>query len=156
VANIVYLTKERMIELENELRTLKTEGRKQMAERIATARSYGDLSENAEYDAAKEEQGLLELNISKKEALLANAKVVDTTSFTKDKVHILAKVKVKNLNNNQTYDYEMVSPEEANLQSGKIAVTSPVGQALMGRELGETVAAKVPAGLIKFEILNIE
>jgi len=96
VANIVYLTKERMIELENELRTLKTEGRKQMAERIATARSYGDLSENAEYDAAKEEQGLLELNISKKEALLANAKVVDTTSFTKDKVHILAKVKVKN------------------------------------------------------------
>lgn len=156
MTNFVYLTKERIIELENELKELKTEGRKNMAERIATARSYGDLSENAEYDAAKEEQGLLELNISKKEALLARAKVVDTTSFAKDKVHILAKVQVKNLNNQKVYDYEMVSPEEANLQEGKIAVTSPVGQALMGSSMGETVAAKVPAGLIKFEILKIE
>jgi len=156
VANFVYLTKERVIELENELKELKTGGRKGMAERIATARSYGDLSENAEYDAAKEEQGLLELNISKKEALLVRAQVVDTASFPKDKVHILAKVKVKNLNNDKIYDYEMVSPEEANLQDGKIAVTSPVGQAIMGSGLGEVVAAKVPAGLIKFEILKIE
>lgn len=154
--NFVYLSKERVKELEDELRHLKTKGRKNMAERIAEARAHGDLSENAEYDAAKEEQGLLELKISKMEELLSKARVIDTSNFTKDKVHILAKVKVKNLNNKKTYNYTLVSPEEADLKKGKIAMTSPVGNALMNRKKGEIVQAKVPAGLIKFEILEID
>jgi len=156
VASFVYLTRERLKELEDELKDLKTNGRKEMAQIIAEARSYGDLSENAEYDAAKEKQGLLELKISKLEELLARVQVLDTSAMPKDEVHILSKVKVKNLNNQKTFEYIMVSPEEANLQQRKIAITSPVGAALMGKKQGETVQAKVPAGIIKFEILEIE
>ncbi len=156
MSNIIHLSKERLIELENELKELKTNGRKGMAQRIAEARSHGDLSENAEYDAAKEEQGLLELKISKLEELLSKARVVDSSSFIDGEVHILSKVTVKNLKVNKTFTYIMVSPEEADLQKGKIAVTSPVGSALMGAKEGEVVEAKVPAGLIKFEILKIE
>lgn len=156
MSNFVYLTRERLRELEKELNDLKTNGRKKMAERIAEARSYGDLSENAEYDAAKDEQGLLELRISKMEELLSKARIIDTSNFPKDEVHILSTVKVKNLNNQKTYEYKLVSPEEANLEDGKISLTSPVGKALMGKKLGETTQAKVPAGLIKFEILNID
>ncbi len=156
MSNFVYLTKERLKELEDEIKELKINGRKRMAERIAEARAHGDLSENAEYDAAKDEQGLLELRISKLEEKLSRARIVDTATFPKDKIHILAEVRVKNLNNNKEYDYVLVSPEEANLQLGKIAVTSPVGQALMGQALGTTVQAKVPAGIIKFEILGIK
>lgn len=127
-----------------------------MAERIAEARAHGDLSENAEYDAAKEEQGLMELKISKLEELLSKAQVIDTNSMSKDKVHILATVKVKNLNNKKEFQYTLVSPEEADLQKKKIAYTSPVGKALMGSKEGDTVVADVPAGKIKFEILSIE
>lgn len=156
MASFVYLTRERLKELEDELKDLKTNGRKEMAQIIAEARSYGDLSENAEYDAAKEKQGLLELKISKLEELLARVQVLDTSAMPKDEVHILSKVKVKNLNNQKTFEYIMVSPEEANLQQRKIAITSPVGAALMGKKQGETVQAKVPAGIIKFEILEIE
>ena len=155
MSNFIYLSKERLREFEQELNELKGNGRKKMAERIAEARSHGDLSENAEYDAAKEEQGLLELKISKLEELLSKAQVVDNTSMPKDKVHILATVKVKNLNNSKQYTYTLVSQEEADLEKGKIAYTSPVGQALMGAKTGETVLAKVPAGQIKFEILEI-
>lgn len=156
VSNFIYLSKERIREIENELNALKTEGRKQMAERIAEARSHGDLSENAEYDAAKEEQGLLELKISKLEELLSKAQIIDTNSMSKDKVHILASVKVKNLNNKKEFKYTLVSAEEADLQKQKIAYTSPVGQALMGAKVGDVVTANVPAGQIKFEILSIE
>ena len=152
----VYLTRERLRELEKELNEMKTNGRKAMAERIAEARSHGDLSENAEYDAAKDEQGLFELKISKMEEMLSKARVIDTSEFPKDEVHILSKVKVKNLNNKKTFEYKLVSPEEANLEEGKISLTSPVGKALMGKKLGEKTQAKVPAGLIEFEILNIE
>ncbi len=152
----VYLTRERLRELEKELNEMKTNGRKAMAERIAEARSHGDLSENAEYDAAKDEQGLFELKISKMEELLSKARIIDTSEFPKDEVHILSKVKVKNLNNKKTFEYKLVSPEEANLEEGKISLTSPVGKALMGKKLGEKTQAKVPAGLIEFEILNIE
>ncbi|MDH7603298.1 MAG: transcription elongation factor GreA [Melioribacter sp.] len=156
MSNFVYLSKERIRELEKELAELKNNGRKKMAERIAEARAHGDLSENAEYDAAKEEQGLLELKISKLEDLLSRARIIDTSNMPKDQAHILSKVKVKNLNNNKIYEYILVSPEEADLEKGKISITSPVGQALMGVKVGQTVEAKVPAGIIKFEVLGIE
>lgn len=155
MTNFVYLSRERLKELEDEIKEMKTNGRKRMAERIAEARSYGDLSENAEYDAAKEEQGLLELKISKLEDLLRRARIIDTSSMPKDQVHILSNVKVKNLNNSKIFNYTLVSPEEADLEKGKIALSSPVGQALMGKKVGDIVTAKVPAGIIKFEILQI-
>ena len=156
MANFVYLSQEKLHELEKELKDLKTNGRKNMAQRIAEARSYGDLSENAEYDAAKEAQGHLELKISKLEEMLAKAKVIDTSKFPDDEVHILSTVEVQNLNNKKSYKYTLVSEEEADLQNGKIALTSPVGSALMGAKKGQIVEAKVPAGVIKFEILKIE
>jgi transcription elongation factor GreA len=156
VSNFVYLSHERIVELEKELKELKTTGREEMAKRIAEARSYGDLKENAEYDAAKEAQGHLELKIAKIAEMLSKAKVVDKSRFSNDEVHILSTVEVKNLNNNKIFKYTMVSAEEADLQKGKIAITSPVGKALMGTKKGEIVDAKVPAGIIKFEILNIE
>jgi len=155
VTSFVYLTAERLREIENEVKELKTNGRKEMANSIAEARSFGDLSENAEYDAAKDAQGLLELKISKMEDLLSRAKIIDNSTLPEGEVHILSKVKVKNLNNSKTFEYLIVSPEEADLQQGKIALTSPVGKALMGKKLGEKVDAQVPAGIIKFEILSI-
>lgn len=155
VANFVYLTQERLREIENEVKELKTTGRKEMAQTIAEARSFGDLSENAEYDAAKDAQGLLELKISKMEDLLSRAQIIDTSTLSNDEVNILSKVKVKNLNNSKDYEYILVSPEEADFKQGKIALTSPVGKALMGSKLGETVEAQVPAGTIKFKIISI-
>lgn len=155
MANFVYLTPERLREIEKEVKELKTTGRKEMANTIAEARSFGDLSENAEYDAAKDAQGLLELKISKMENLLSRVQIIDASNLPKDEVHILSKVKVKNLNNQKEFEYLLVSPEEADLQKGKIALTSPVGKALMGCKLGEIVNAQVPAGTIKFEVLAI-
>ena len=156
MANFVYLTPERLREIEAEVKVLKTTGRKEMANTIAEARAFGDLSENAEYDAAKDAQGLLELKISKMENLLSRAQIIDASNLPTDEVHILSKVKVKNLNNQKEFEYLLVSPEEANLQQGKIALTSPVGAALMGKKLGEIVNAQVPAGIIKFEVLSID
>lgn len=156
MTNFVYLSKERIRELEKELADMKTKGRKSMAERIAEARSHGDLSENAEYDAAKEEQGLLELRISKMDDLLSRASVIDISNMPKDQAHILSTLTVKNLNNSKTYKYTLVSPEEADIDKGKISITSPVGQSLMGTKVKQVVQAKVPAGLIKFEVLKIE
>lgn len=156
MSNFVYLSQEKLIELEKELKELKTTGRKEMAQRIAEARSYGDLSENAEYDAAKEAQGHLELKISKMSEMLAKAKIVDISKMPTDEIHLLSVTTVKNLKNGKTYKYTMVSEEEADLQQAKIAISSPVGSALMGAKKGEIVDAKVPAGLIQFEILEIE
>jgi transcription elongation factor GreA len=155
VSNFVYLSKERLKEIEEEVKELTSNGRKKMAERIAEARAHGDLSENAEYDAAKEEQGLLELKISKLEDLLSRARIVDLSAMPKDQSHILSRLKVKNLNNEKILEYTLVSPEEADLEKGKIALTSPVGSALMGKKVGDVVHAKVPAGIINFEILEI-
>ncbi|HPN38230.1 MAG TPA: transcription elongation factor GreA [Melioribacteraceae bacterium] len=155
-SGFVNLSREKILEFEAELKELKTTGRKQMAERIAEARSYGDLSENAEYDAAKEAQGLLELKISKLEEMLSKARIIDTSNLPSDIVHILTTVTIKNLNNGKTLKYTMVSLEEADLQSGKLAITSPVGQALMNKKKGDIVEVKVPAGLIKYEILELE
>jgi len=155
-ANFVYLTQERLVELEKELRELKTHGRKEIAGKISEARSHGDLSENAEYDAAKEEQGMFELRISKLENVLSRARVVDTSKFEEGVVNILSHVEVKNLKANKTFAYQLVSPEEADFQAGKIATTSPVGQGLMGKKVGELVKVKAPAGLLEFKILSVK
>lgn len=154
-ANFVYLTKERLVELEKELQDMKSNGRKEIAGKIAEARAHGDLSENAEYDAAKEEQGLFELRISKLEDVLSRARVIDPSKFPEDQIHILSTVKIKNLKTDKTFEYTLVSAEEADFQSGKISVTSPVGQGLMGRKVGEKVQVKAPAGLMEFQILSL-
>ncbi len=154
--NFVYLTKERLVEIEKELKKMKTTGRKEMATKIATARAHGDLSENAEYDAAKEEQGLFELKISKMEDMLSRVRVIDKSQFSNDQVHILSKVKIKNLKTKKSFEYLLVSAEDADFQQGKISVTSPVGKGLMGAKLGEKVKVNAPAGLLEFEILSIE
>ncbi len=153
--NFVYLTRERIVEIEKELKELKTNGRKQMAEKIAEARAHGDLSENAEYDAAKEEQGLFELKIAKMENVLSRARVVDTSQFEAGKVHILSKVKIQNLKNKKVFDYLLVSPEEADFQEGKISITSPVGKGLLGTQVGEKVKIQAPAGILDYEILEV-
>jgi transcription elongation factor GreA len=153
--NFVYLTRERLIELEKELQEMKNNGRKEIAAKIAEARAHGDLSENAEYDAAKEEQGLFELKISKLEDVLSRARVIDTSKMPNDEVHILSTVKIKNLKTNKIVEYLLVSPEEADFQEGKISITSPVGQGLMGQKVGAKIQVKAPAGLLNFEIIEI-
>jgi len=152
----VYLTKKRLVEIEKELKEMKTTGRKQIAAKIAEARAHGDLSENAEYDAAKEEQGLFELKISQIEDILSRARVIDPSEFSNDKVHILSQVKIKNLKTNKEFTYTLVSPEEADFQEGKISITSPVGSGLLGAKKGEKVKVKAPAGILEFRILEIE
>lgn len=153
--NFVYLTRERIVEIEKELLEMKTNGRKEMADKIAEARSHGDLSENAEYDAAKEEQGLFELKIAKMEDILSRARVIDTSQFENGKVHILSKVKIKNLKSKKTFDYLLVSSEEADFQEGKISITSPVGKGLLNTQVGDKVKVNAPAGILEFEIIEI-
>jgi len=153
--NFVYLTRERIVEIEKELKEMKTNGRKSMAEKIAEARAHGDLSENAEYDAAKEEQGLFELKIAKIEDVLSRARVIDPAQFEEGKVHILSRVKIKNLKNNKTFNYLLVSPEEADFQEGKISITSPVGKGLLGTQVGDKVKVQAPAGILDYEIIEI-
>ena len=155
-ANFVYLTKERLVELEKELQEMKSSGRKEIAAKIAEARAHGDLSENAEYDAAKEEQGLFELRISKLENVLSRARVIDPLQFPDVEIHILSTVVIKNLKNDKIFEYTLVSPEEADFQSGKVSITSPVGQGLMGKKVGQKVTVKAPAGLLEFEILELK
>ena len=155
-ASFVYLTKERLVELEKELQDLKTNGRKEIARKIAEARAHGDLSENAEYDAAKEEQGLFELKISKLENVLSRVRLIDPSQFPPDEVHILSEVQIKNLKTSKIFNYTLVSAEEADFQAGKISITSPVGQGLMGKKNGEKVKVNAPAGILEFEILSIK
>jgi len=152
---IVYLTRERMVELEKELHDLKIGGRAEMAAKIAEARSHGDLSENAEYDAAREAQGHLELRISKIQHTLARARIIESKELPNDKVYILSKVKLKDLKSNETVDYILVSPEEADFDKNKISVTSPLGKGLMGKTDGETVKIPVPAGTLEYKIIKI-
>jgi transcription elongation factor GreA len=153
--NFVYLTRERIVEIEKELKEMKTEGRKKMAEKIAEARSHGDLSENAEYDAAKEEQGLFELKIAKIEDILSRARTIDHSQFENGKVHILSKVKIKNLKNSKFFNYLLVSPEEADFQAGKISITSPVGKGLLNTKVGDKVKINAPACILEYEIIEI-
>lgn len=155
MSDIVYLTKERMQEFEEELRYLQIHKRKEIAEKIADARSHGDLSENADYDAAKDEQGLLELKIAKLSQILSKAQVIKADEFPDDKVYILSNVTLKNLASGSLITYKLVGAEEADFEKNKIAVTSPLGKAMMGKVIGDIVEVKVPAGLNRFEIMNI-
>jgi transcription elongation factor GreA len=151
----VYLTRERLSAIEQELRDLKTNGRKSVAMKISDARGHGDLSENAEYDAAKEEQQHLELRISRLETTLSRAKIIQASDLPNDKIYILSRVRLKDLKNNQEYEYLLVSPEESDFDNNKISVTSPIGKALLGKKQGEKVEIKVPVGLLKYEILEV-
>ena len=155
MADVVYMTKERAKEIEDELFKLKTKGRKEMAQKIADARSHGDLSENADYDAAKDAQGLLELKISKLERMFLNMQIIDPKEFPDDKVYILSKVKLKNLDSNEEIEYQLVGAEEADFERNKLSVTSLVGKSLIGKEIGDIAEVKVPAGTIRYEILDI-
>lgn len=150
-----YFTEEGLKKLKDELQDLKTKGRAEMARQIAEARDKGDLSENAEYDAAKDAQGLLELKISKLEDILSTARVIDESTVDLSMVSILSKVKIKNKANGAIVNYTLVAEEEASLKDGKISVKSPIGQALLGKKLGEDVQVKVPAGNITFEVVEI-
>lgn len=155
MAEIYYLTKEGYDKLVQELHDLKTKERAKIAAAIAEAREKGDLSENAEYDAAKEAQGLLELKISKLEEMLLNARILSDEEIDTSKVYILSTVKLKNLTKGEIVTYTLVSQKEANLKEGKISVDSPIGKGLLGKMVGEIVEIKVPAGILKFEILEI-
>ena len=149
-----YMTQEGFDKLKKELADAIAQ-RPVISAAIAEARDKGDLSENAEYEAARVAQGLLELQISKLQNLVANARVIDESQIGTEKVQMLNKVKVKNLNTNQIMNFTLVSEQEADFMSGKLAVNTPIGQALMGHCVGDVVDAKVPAGIIKFEILDI-
>lgn len=150
-----YYTEEGLRKLKEELAMLKTRGRSDMAKQIAEARDKGDLSENAEYDAAKDAQGLLELKISKLEDVVANARVIDESNIDTSKVSILSNVKIKNKKTNAVVNYILVSEEEADLKSGKISVKSPIGKGLLGKKIGDSAYIDVPAGKLEFEILDI-
>ncbi|MEM0938588.1 MAG: transcription elongation factor GreA [Bacteroidota bacterium] len=150
-----YYTKEGLQKLKDELNELKTKGRADMAVQIAEARDKGDLSENAEYDAAKEAQGLLELKISKLETVVGNARVIDESTVDTSKVSILSTVKIKNKKNDMEVTYQLVAEEEADLRSGKLSVQSPIGKGLLGKKKGESATIKVPAGDMEFEIVDI-
>jgi transcription elongation factor GreA len=155
MSKLNYYTKEGLEKLHNDLHNLKTKGRADIAKQIAEARDKGDLSENAEYDAAKDAQGLLELKISKLEEILSNARLVDESNVDLSKVSILSKVRVKNKKANKEFTYMLVAEEEANLKENKISVQSPIGKGLLGKQVGEIAEIQVPAGLVEFEVLEI-
>ncbi len=151
----VYVTRERLEAMQAELAELKGPGRKYIAQQIADARSHGDLSENADYDAAKHAQELHEIRIAKLEKALARVQVIDPSDFPNDKVYILSKVRLLNKKTNKEIEYTLVSPEEADFEQNKLAVTSPLGKALLGTVVGDHVETKVPAGVIQYEVLAI-
>lgn len=151
----VYLTEEGLEKLKKELRFLKTKERARIAQSIQEAREKGDLTENAEYDAAKEEQGHLEARIARMETTISKARLVDEKQVDTSKAYILSNVRVRNHKTGSEQTYQLVSPHEANLREGKISVKSPIGQGLLGREVGDVVEVDVPAGSVKLEILEI-
>lgn len=154
-SEVVYLTKSRLVEIENDLKELKTSGRKSIAEKIAEARAHGDLSENAEYDAAKEAQSHLEFKIGKLELMLSRVKIISPDDMPNNEVYILSVVKVLDLAAKEEITFTLVSPEEADFERDKISVTSPIGNALLGKKKNEIVEVNVPDGLIKYKILEI-
>ena len=150
-----YFTKEGLEKLKEELHQLSTKERPSISRQIAEARDKGDLSENAEYDAAKEAQGLLEMKISKLQGILNSAKVIDETKLDVSKVLILSKVKIKNTKNGATMTYTLVPENEVDLKTGKISINSPISKGLLGKKKGEKAEISVPSGKIEFEILSI-
>lgn len=150
-----YFTQEGLKKLKDELQHLQTHERANISRLIAEARDKGDLSENAEYDAAKDAQGMLELKISKLKETISNARLIDESQLDSSKVLILSKVKLKNVNNGTVMNYTLVAESEADLKSGKISVDSPIGKGLLGKKAGQVAEIKVPSGTMKFEILEI-
>lgn len=155
MAKISYYTEEGLNRLKAELAELKTKGRAAIAHQIAEARDKGDLSENAEYDAAKDAQGHHELRISKLEEVVANARVLDESTIDASQVSVLSKVKIKNVKNGAEMLYTLVSEEEADLKAGRISVGSPIGKGLLGKRVGEKATITVPAGVLEFEVVDI-
>ena len=155
MASYEYMVREDYERLKAKLDDLKTNGRDKAAKAIAEAREKGDLSENAEYDAAKDAQGLLEFEINKLEKMVANARILDASQVDTSKVTVLSKVTIKNLKVKREVTYQLVSESVANLKEKKLSVSSPIGKALLGKVKGDKVEVKTPGGLIPFEIVNI-
>jgi len=155
MSKVSYYTEEGIKKLRADLKHLKDVERPKASRAIGEARDKGDLSENAEYDAAKEAQGLLELKISKMEETLSNARVIDESQLDTSKVLVLSTVKLKNHNNGAEMKYTLVAESEADLKSGKISVSSPIGRGLLGKKVGDTAEINVPNGTLKFDILEI-
>ena len=149
------MTEQGLEELKNEIRDLKSRGRAEMAQMIKEARDKGDLSENAEYDAAKEAQGMLEMKISQLEETLANARIMDKSQMDSSRITVLSKVKLHHKRMGREITYQLVAEKEADLKSGKISVTSPIGKGLLGASVGDQVVIDVPAGQLEFEVLEI-
>ncbi|MBU7577347.1 MAG: transcription elongation factor GreA [Flavihumibacter sp.] len=155
MADVIYVSKETLEQMKEELHHMKAVERPAASRAIAEAREKGDLRENAEYDAAKEAQGILEAKIKKLESDLAVARILEVDSIDTSKVSILTKVTVSNLNTKKTMTYQIVSEKEADLKAGKISVTSPIGQGLLGKTVGEVAEVKAPAGILKFKVEQI-
>jgi transcription elongation factor GreA len=155
MSQITYYTEEGLKKLRDELHHMKTVQRPSISNQIAEARDKGDLSENAEYDAAKEAQGLLEMKISKMEAILSNARIIDESTIDNSKVFILSKVKIKNISNNSVMEYTLVAENEADIKLKKISVDSPIGKGLLGKKINDVADIQTPNGIIKFEIVDI-
>lgn len=154
MAKMNYITEGGLRKLRGELDALKAE-RPLISAQIAEARDKGDLSENAEYDAAKEAQGMLEMRIAKLEETIAAARIIDESKLNTDKIQILNRVTIKNLNLGKTQEYTIVSENEANLKEGKLSIGTPIAQALLGKKKGDTVEVQVPSGMLKLEVLDI-
>ncbi len=150
-----YMTEEGLAKLKKELEQLTAVERPAISQQIAEARDKGDLSENAEYDAAKEAQGLLEMRIARMEDILAKARIIDESKIDTSHVQILNKVKIKNIKNSQQVEYMLVSESEADIKNGKISVATPIAKGLLGKEVGDVVEIKVPSGVMSFEIIEI-
>jgi transcription elongation factor GreA len=155
MAKASYMTEEGLANLKNELEQLTLVERPAISQQIAEARDKGDLSENAEYDAAKEAQGLLEMRIARLEDMVAIARIIDETKIDTSHVQILNKVKIKNIKNSQQLEYMLVSESEADIKSGKISVATPIAKGLLGKEVGDVVEIQVPSGVMSFEIMEI-
>ena len=155
MSQIRYYTEEGLKKLKEELHQMKSVERPKISQQIAEARDKGDLSENAEYDAAKEAQGMLEAKIAQLEGIVANARIIDESELDDSKVLILSKVKIKNTATGKEMTYTLVAENEANIKEGKISVDSPIGKGLLGKEVGDVADIKVPNGIMKFEILEI-
>lgn len=155
MSQLRYYTADGLKKLKDELHQLKSIERPRVSQQIAEARDNGDLSENAEYDAAKEAQGLLEAKIAKLEDIVANARIVDESQMDTSKVLILSRVKIKNTTNGTQVTYTLVAENEANLKEGKISIDSPIGKGLLGKKVGDLADVKVPNGTMKFEIIEI-
>ncbi len=152
---VSYMTEEGYNKILAEINYLETVMRPEISAQIAEARDKGDLSENAEYDAAKDAQGIMEAKLSQLKTLIANARLIDESQVSTDAVQILNKVKIRNTNNNAVMTYTLVSESEANLKEGKISVSTPIAKGLMGKKVGDVVDINVPSGVMRFEIMDI-